>query len=216
MPKSSIAIRTPNARSRCRCSVQRRRCADEVTSVLSVISMISASPGSPALGQRGRTVSAKPGSSSCRPETLTGHRDLVVAVPPPGVLAGGPQHPGADGHDEAGVLGDRDEVEPAAPGRAAGLPPQQRLHRGDPAGVEVHDRLVVQDELVVGQRLAQAGADAGCGRRRAAAQLGLEQRDPVLAGLLRRVQGQVGVAQHVRRGRAAAGRGRWSARRCWW
>ena len=69
--------------------------------------------------------------------------------------AGGPQHPFAELVDQAGILGHRNEFggrDHAAFGMA---PAQQRLAAGDLVAREIDQRLVVDLEAAVGQRLAQ-------------------------------------------------------------
>ena len=70
------------------------------------------------------------------------------------------EHPAADGHDEPGLLEQRQEVvreQHAGVGRAGVLPAQQRLDPDQLAGVDPQDRLVVQEELVVVERRLEAG-----------------------------------------------------------
>ena len=89
-------------------------------------------------------------------------------------------HPVADRLEQAHLLGGGDEVVGVDEPAVGVVPAQQRLHRLQPAGLQLDDRLVVQDELVLGDRAPQP-------RR---------QRQP-----LERVLGDVG--EHGR-GRAAA------------
>ena len=137
MPKSSIASRTPS------CRQPRRACC----------SVLSASRISSALGHLELEAARRAGP--CRSSALRDHREPTVCartgaaerftatriarqpgvLPGLGLAAGLAQHPFADRHDQAGLLGDRDEVAPATPGRARGvLPAQQRLDADDRAG----------------------------------------------------------------------------------
>ncbi len=78
-------------------------------------------------------------------------RSLAV-VPRPELRAGLLDDPCADGQDETALLGDGDE--PARREQAVGgvVPPQQCFGPGGHHGVELHDRLVVQLELIALER----------------------------------------------------------------
>ena len=161
--------------------------------------MIRAAPGRPASVSALMTVSANPGSSSWRPDTLTdvdiwcsryqrraSRQAVRSAQAPMGRMMPVPS-------------AIRDELRRRDQRPAVRAPPHQGLHRPDLARLQVDDRLVVQQELVVGEGMSQPGAELGVVQARGA-QLGPEHHDSVLAGLLRCVQRQIRVAQHVRRG----------------
>ena len=79
------------------------------------------------------------------------------ALPGRCLFDGAAQHPVADGNDQAGLLGDRDEtIRGDAPQRRV-LPAQQGLDADDATLPEVDLRLVVQIKLLVAQRMAQRG-----------------------------------------------------------
>src|SRR6266540_6026451 len=87
---------------------------------------------------------------------VDGDRDGITALSPgAGLRAGGPEHPLADGDDQAGDLGDRDEVTGRHQTQFRMLPAKQRLGPADLAGRELDQGLVVNDELPVLERLAQ-------------------------------------------------------------
>ena len=68
------------------------------------------------------------------------------------------QHPAPDRDDQAGLLGERDEL-PRRDQPALGVAPaQQRLDAEDAAVLEPHERLVVQLELLGGDGALQVGA----------------------------------------------------------
>lgn len=94
-----------------------------------------------------------------------GNVDRHAQVAQPGLAegcqlaTGGPQHPLADRLDQAGLFGDADETPRHQQALLGMLPTHQRLDTAHPAAHQVDDRLVVQAELVVGQRQAQAVFD---------------------------------------------------------
>jgi hypothetical protein len=73
-------------------------------------------------------------------------------------------------------------------------PAHERLDADDALPAQVEDRLVVQEQLVLGYGCGQIGLERQppFGVR---VEARVEQRVAVLAGGLRRVQGEVGVAQ---------------------
>ena len=80
-----------------------------------------------------------------------------------GLAAGLQQHPFADRHDQAGFLGDGDELGRRDQAEFGMVPAQQRLEAADgAAAAEVDLRLVVQDELVALQRAAQGVFQLSC------------------------------------------------------
>ena len=64
--------------------------------------------------------------------------------------AGGLEDPAAERHDQAGLLGDRDELRRLDEAAVAVGPARERLEAGDPAGRGLHDRLV--DDLAARAR----------------------------------------------------------------
>ena len=128
-----------------------------------------------------------------------------------GLLAGGLEHPRADLDDQPALLGERDELGRRDEPARRVLPAQQRLGRGDLAGVEVEDRLVDEEQLVAGDRAAQVVLEREPvvrGDVHLVAELGVA----VAAGALGLVERDVGVAQQVL-GRLAVAGGdadRWS------
>ena len=80
------------------------------------------------------------------------------------------------------------------------VPPHQRLEADHPAGAEVDDRLVVDDELVAFERAVQVGAGAQRRHGRAVA-VGLEHDRPGAAVVLGLVHRGVGVAEQRLGGR---------------
>ena len=81
--------------------------------------------------------------------------DLDVGGPLHGVGTGSPQDPFAQGHDQADLLGNRDEFGGRDQAALGMLPADQRLAAGDPSVLEVDERLVVELELPVGERHPQ-------------------------------------------------------------
>ena len=108
------------------------------------------------------------------------------------------EDPAPDRHDQAGVLGDRDERVGRHDTQLGVVPAQQRLEADDAVGRQRHDRLVVQLELVGHQRMDQVGLqpqplDRGGAHGR------LVHHGPALAGRLGAVHRDVGVTQQRRR-----------------
>ena len=80
---------------------------------------------------------------------------LMCVGPPGGRGAGLPHRPFAERDDEPGLLGQRDELGRRDEAALGVMPAQQRLEAADLVAREVDERLVVELELAVGQRLAQ-------------------------------------------------------------
>ena len=74
-------------------------------------------------------------------------------------MAGRAQHPFADRADQAGLLGDRDELGRRDQAELGMVPAQQGLEAGDLAGFAGDQRLVVELELARVERLAQVELD---------------------------------------------------------
>ena len=119
-------------------------------------------------------------------------RRLAAFVPPGGLAAGLAQHPFADRHDHAGLLGQRDEVQRRDDAVLGVLPADQGLQAGDLLGAQVHDRLVPQLELVPHDGPAQVRLHLQPGLE-LVLHGRLEQLEAILAQLLRLVHGQVGA-----------------------
>src|SRR5215218_10149337 len=86
-------------------------------------------------------------------------KKLPVAVATPlqlfGQLTGILQRPFPYGHDKTVLLGERDQLRRLQEAFLGVLPPHKRLHAPRLAGTEVHDRLVMDLELVVLQGTPQ-------------------------------------------------------------
>ena len=106
--------------------------------------------------------------------------------------AGRAQDPGAERDDEPGHLGERDEVRGRNQTQLGMAPAQQRLHRSHAAGGDVEHGLVVEDELVLPDGMAEAALQGqaleGGGVERGRAELIV-----VATLLLRPVHAGVGV-----------------------
>ncbi len=106
------------------------------------------------------------------------------------------EHPGPDRDDQAGLLGQRDEVGPGRQGRARVLPAHQRLDADDAAGLDRHLGLEVDAELLALDRGAQRVLRVQPVERALARDL-VEQHQPPAARLLGAVHRGVGVADQV-------------------
>ena len=140
------------------------------------------------------TSSTKPGCSSWAPATLTLRYGAPAQVAAWRTASRRTQRP--SGHDQAGLLGQRDELAGAEEAARRVLPAHQRLEAGDAAEVEVDDRLVVQDQLVVLDRALELLAAVEPGDGVDVHVVG-EDREAVGAGGLGGVHREVGVAQQV-------------------
>ena len=127
------------------------------------------------------------------------HPEIQPRVQPgPRLAACLAQHPGADRHDQAGLLRERDEAVWTHQPFARRLPAQQGLgaHR---TAFQAHQRLVVDLQLAALQRPAQPHLDlhalADCGRERA----GIEA-EAVATARLGLVQRRIGVLDEPRCG----------------
>ena len=159
VPKSSSAMRRPAARSIASLPLMLSM------SSISAVSVISSStwPGGTAEARSACSVSStKRGWRSCTGETFTAMSSVGQRAAKPSAL---PQHPGAEPDDDAGLLGDGDQL--VDRDRAAGrmLPAQQGLDAPwPPVGIDLG--LVVQPELAADvegdlELGLQAGAVAG-------------------------------------------------------
>ena len=125
---------------------------------------------------------------------------MTAPASPEGQLGGEPagvlEHEAVDLEDAAGLLGDVDEVAGRHAPALGVVPAHERLGGGHVAGGQLDDRLQLDDELAaLGRALevlleAVAAQDGGVHRR-------LEDLVALLAGVLGRVHGDVGVAQQL-------------------
>ena len=118
-------------------------------------------------------------------------------VPLGDLVAGLVERPPSDDHAHAGLLEHGQEVageQDAGVGGPGRLPAQQGFEADQRAGVDPHDGLVVQDELVVVDGVTQAGL---VDPRLVAAPLGLVVDLPVRALVAGPGQRSVGVADQV-------------------
>ena len=169
------------------------------------VSSTSRLPGSkPVLSSALPTLVARSPPSAWRGETLTltGDRLAVQGGQPLPEPAGLADREALDLGDQAGVLGQRHEVErwhevPGAP------PAQQRLDTGQPAVGEIDDRLQQHLDLVLLDRPVQR-ADHLDAARGLLAQARVEERQPPPPALLGRVHGDVRVADQLARRRGVA------------
>ena len=116
------------------------------------------------------------------------------------------EHPAADGHDGAALLGEGDEVLGHPPLHAGRVPANERLEAGHGAVGEAHDGLVLEAQLLPLDGLAQRALERPAFRD-APSQGWAEHLDPRLARGLGPVHRGVRLAQqHVRGGLVAAER----------
>ncbi len=103
----------------------------------------AAAAGSPLERRQSATSAGRSGCASWRRERLTSTTGPSARDAERGgaLVAGLHQRPGADLHDQRGLLGDRDEVRRRRHHAARRVPAQQRLVADDAAVVEPHDRL---------------------------------------------------------------------------
>jgi hypothetical protein len=92
---------------------------------------------------------------------VDGYRHGAQALALPGQLfAGAPQHPLADGQDQAGLFGQADEAARRDQAQFRMLPAQQRLEADDLAARQARLRLVVHTKLVALERAPQRALEA--------------------------------------------------------
>ena len=126
-------------------------------SMRSVISSSSQSPARPSSRSTWATLAPKPASRNCSDRHVDRHRQRTPgALPAPRRARGLAQHPVADRHDQALLLGQRDEVvgldQAARRVAASGSAPRQPTSWPSP---RAHLRLVVQHELAARDGLRQ-------------------------------------------------------------
>ena len=138
-----------------------QRAASPMTA-LSVTSSRSSAAGTPCSASRRSTRSGRPASSRQRVERLTATGTAVPGVQPAPLLGEREvEHPLGQPQDEAGALGDRDEVARRDEPLGRVLPAQQRLDALDPLAVQGDLGLVVQEQLVVAVERAAQVAEHG-------------------------------------------------------
>ncbi len=103
--------------------------------------------------------------------------------------------------DEPDLLRERHEVAGIDEHPFGVRPAHQRLEAHDPVGLEVHDRLVVRDQVVRRDRRPQLGFQLDA-RQHQGVHLAAVDLEAVLPPLLRLVHGDVGVAQQLLAGDA--------------
>ena len=159
MPKSSSAMRTPSVAQLVQRWRASPRCpASSTDSVISSSSRLRRQAGG---GKRGDDRLRR----RCRLLNWTAERltaTLMCSGQLGGLGAGLPQHPLAERHDQPGLLGERNELGRRDHAALGMVPAQQRLEAADLVALEVDERLVVELELAVGERLAQVEL-AACG-----------------------------------------------------
>ena len=132
---------------------------------------------------------------------------VIVVRPAGGIGAGLLQNPFAQRHDQAGLFGDRDELDGRHHAPFGMMPADEGLAAGDLAAFDVDDRLIVELELVVHDRLAQIQLE-GAARLHAGVHLELEEAVDAAAVGLGAVERQIGVLhQGVRLVAVARGHG---------
>ena len=116
------------------------------------------------------------------------------------------EHPRVHVADQVGLLGDRQELVGREQSGAGPFPPDERLVALHLAGVGADDRLVVQDQLVIGRSrpAAACSSTSGVGRPRGAWRVVDVGAAP--PARLRDVRRRVGLVDQRRGVGAAAGR----------
>ncbi len=117
------------------------------------------------------------------------------------------EHPRADRDDQAGLLGERDELARREQAPVGVLPAHQRLHPDQPAAGERQLRLEVDDQLVLDQRAAKVVLEVKASGGTLEHHV-VEQRGAPAAGLLGAVHRGVGVADQLVGAAAERGGGR--------
>ena len=145
-------------------------------------------------------------------------RHLDIVRPAGGIGAGLPQHPFAERHDQPGFFRDRDEFggrDHAADGM---VPADQRLAAADFVRLQIQQRLVMQYELAVADRLAQVHLDRAA-RVDAGIHLAFEEpvgAAPVGLGADRAPCPRIGATDRNRRRRAGPAQSRCWCRAGWY
>ena len=134
-------------------------------------------------------------------------RDADRLGPARGLRAGGAQHPLAERDDQAGLLGERDELAGRDQAALRMVPAHQRLEAADPAVLEANDRLVVQLEFGVGDGRAEIDLER-VARLQPPVHLPLEEPVGAAAVALGEIERHVGVLEQLIRAGAVGGRDR--------
>ena len=208
LPKSSIATSTPDRRKAANCTAAR---SGSSATVVSVSSTINRSGGRPAAASAAATSSAivPAVSEAALTLTLTSERQALVC-PLRGLPGGGREHPSGQRGDQVVDLRHGDEVTGWQQSSLGMLPADQGLDAMHPPGREMQDRLVVEDELVGLDRLAQLAGHSHF-LLHGVPEVPAEHLHPAAAAPLGRVHRKVGVSNQVGRpgsGGVAALRGR--------
>ena len=199
MPKSSRPSCTPSARSSRRTFPTTSECSRTTPSVISSLRRDGATPVS---SRMRRTSCSRSGCVHWRAERLTlttrcaGGRKLLV--PASELAAGLVEHPCANRHDQAGVLGHRDELGREHESADRVIPAQQRFEPGEPGLRQGDDRLVVHLQLVPFERAAKILFQPQSFLRRGEHRR-VEDLTSGLAQLLRPVHRRIRVPDHVLR-----------------
>ena len=154
-----------------------------------------------ALGERGRHGLGEPGRVDLSQGQVDRHPNVPAGGPPRRALgAGGGQHPGAERNDQAGIFGHVEEVGGRDSGAVA-PPPDQGLDAGDAGGLQLDYWLVLDGELLAGDRALQV-----TGQFQPADHVRVHVRGEDLDTAATAVSGlghrDIGVAQHEPGGRA--------------
>ena len=156
MPKSSIATLTPCRLSRSRI-VQAIRVSRK--SALSVISSSRRAGSRPLSASACASWSISPRWKSWAGDRLT---DMRIFGHGGGARAGLAQHPGAERHHQAGILGDRQKLARQDQALLRMAPAQQGLEADHRLGPGLDLRLVMELELAVWRRRARGRSRAPC------------------------------------------------------
>ncbi len=125
---------------------------------------------------------------------VDGHAHLLG--PLHALHAGLAQRPASEIDDQAHLLGDRNDVRRRHHAARRMTPAQQRLAGRDPSGLQVHQRLEVQLELLVDERLAQVDFQRTA-RLDDLRHLLAEEAERAAPVRLRPVEGEVGVLEQI-------------------
>ena len=158
MPKSSSAMRTPRARNLCNV------CSVAGSSRSSTDSVISSSRRSGRRRERDKRVADRAeqvGATELRRRQV--HRDADRVGPYRRVLAGLLNGPLPHCHDEARLLRQRDELHRRDQPLARVAPSHQRFAAMRGAGLGINDRLVVQLELPLLERVGEIALESAAG-----------------------------------------------------
>src|SRR6185437_4205676 len=122
----------------------------------------------------------------------------ALVLPRAGLAARLVQYPLSDGHNEAGILGQRDEPTGRNEPARGVTPADERLGALDVARGDIHLRLIVQLELALGDGGAQAALELQALARQGIHR-GYEELKRVAALFLGVIHRRIGVLQQCRR-----------------